>query len=298
MLSREDFQRLGRLLNNLYLCTGIKFAMMDENAREVYTSSFQTPFCHLIAQENGGYQRCVACDDRALTDVRNHQIKKKYLCHAGLYELAMPVTENGKTVAVILCGQILDDAPREEQWKRVSGLCEWYPDHEALHQAFLHLKRVSAQQMAACMEIVQSCISEVRLYSLHATNQRDDALLLQNFIDTHFDQPLTTDTLCRALNVGKTKLYELCAERFQQTPMELVASRRVEAACDLLLTSGQSVRYIAQTVGVPDENYFTKVFKKQTGMTPSAFRKTGFVAGDGLYAPANTSISIETSPFR
>ena len=84
MLSREDFQRLGRLLNNLYLCTGIKFAMMDENAREVYTSSFQTPFCHLIAQENGGYQRCVACADRALTAVRNHQIKKKYLCHAGL----------------------------------------------------------------------------------------------------------------------------------------------------------------------------------------------------------------------
>ncbi|MEG0269614.1 MAG: PocR ligand-binding domain-containing protein [Clostridia bacterium] len=279
MLSGEDYQRLGRLLNNLYLCTGIKFALMDENAREVYTSSFQTPFCRLIAQEPGGYQRCVMCDHEALTDVRTHHIKKKYLCHAGLYELAMPFTENGRTIATILCGQILDDTPRDEQWNRVSNLCSWYPDRDELHHAFLSLKRISSQQMAACMELVQACVSEVRLnghqglQGFQSSDWRDDTVLLQNYIDTHYIEPITSDTLCHVLNVGKTKLYALCDEHFHQTPNQLVTSRRVEAAKDLLLTTDQSIRYIAQAVGIYDENYFTKVFRKALGCTPTQFRK-------------------------
>ncbi len=299
MLQGEDFQRLGRLLNNLYLCTGVKFALMDENAHEVYTSSYQTPFCHLIAQAEDGYKRCVDCDHRALMDVRRHQLRKKYLCHAGLYEMALPVTENGRTIATILFGQMLDDSPREEQWKRVSRLCAWYPDRDALYQAFLKLKRTSPQQMTACMEIVQACVSEVRMYGLQAVSQRDDALLLQDYIDTHYSQPITADTLCHALNVGKTKLYAICAQHFQQTPGQLVTARRLEAAKDLLLNTGQSVRFIAQTVGIPDENYFTKVFKKTAGMTPSAFRRAGPVTeNDASQRPAPSNGPQRAAPIQ
>ncbi|MEG2252228.1 MAG: PocR ligand-binding domain-containing protein [Clostridia bacterium] len=273
MLTMESLQRLGRLLNNLYLCTGIKFAIMDDNAREIYTSSYQTPFCRLIANEEDGYQRCVHCDDLALADVKKQHVKKKYLCHAGLYELAMPVTEGGRTIAIILCGQILDDAPRDEQWQRVATRCGWYPDQEALHQAFLGLKRVSAEQMNACMEIVQACVSEVRLYGLQAEESRDDALRLQSYIETHYSEALNADKLCRALNVGKTKLFELCRERFGSTPNSLITQARIAVAKDLLTGTAQSVRFIAQAVGIPDENYFAKVFKKATGTTPRAFRK-------------------------
>ena len=64
MLSKDDFQRLGRLLNNLHLLTGIKFSLMDEWGNELYASSFKAPFCGLIMQEDSGFERCHACDGR------------------------------------------------------------------------------------------------------------------------------------------------------------------------------------------------------------------------------------------
>lgn len=273
MLDQDAFDRLARLLDNLYLCMGVKFGLMDDEGREIYTSSFKSPFCALIMQEPGGYERCVNCDRCAIADVRKTQQRKKYLCHAGLYEVALPVIEDGRTVATILFGQMLDDSPREEQWNRIRQHCAWHSNPEALHQAFLHLRRISPQQMTACMEIVQACVSEVRLYSMQTTHRRDDSYLLENYIDTHLSLALNSDVLCDALNVGKTKLYELCKSRFQLTPMQLVTRRRMEAAANLLTTTSDSIRTIALAVGIADENYFTKVFRRWSGQTPSVYRR-------------------------
>lgn len=265
MLNKDDFQRLGRLLNNLHLLTGIKFSLMDEWGNELYASSFKAPFCGLIMQEESGFERCHACDRKAAEEVGRTQVRRKYLCHAGLYEVALPVTEKRRTVATILFGQMLDDAPREEQWRRVAARCAWYPDQDALYQAFLRLHRISARQMTACLEIVQACVSEVRLSGLQATSRRDDAELLQSYIDTHYAQALDSTGIAEALNVGKTKLYTVCKEHFQLTPMQLVTCRRMQAAMDLLLNTAEPVKYVARAVGIADENYFTKVFKAQTG---------------------------------
>ena len=85
MLNKDDFQRLGRLLNNLHLLTGIKFSLMDEWGNELYASSFKAPFCGLIMQEESGFERCHACDRKAAEEVGRTQVRRKYLCHAGLY---------------------------------------------------------------------------------------------------------------------------------------------------------------------------------------------------------------------
>ena len=85
--------------------------------------------------------------------------------------------------------------------------------------------------------------------------------------------PLDSSGIAEALSVGKTKLYAICKEHFQLTPMQLVTARRVQAAMDLLLNTAEPVKYVARAVGIPDENYFTKVFKAQTGQTPTAFRR-------------------------
>ena len=58
MLTRDEVNRLSRLLNHLHLLTGVKFALMDENGKEAYTSSDRGPFCRLIAGEEEEGVRC------------------------------------------------------------------------------------------------------------------------------------------------------------------------------------------------------------------------------------------------
>ena len=48
---------------------------------------------------------------------------------------------------------------------------------------------------------------------------------------------------------------------------------RMEKARDLLINTRLPIREIGETVGCPDQNYFSRLFKKHTGMSPSEFRK-------------------------
>lgn len=273
MLRGEDFHKLGHLLNSLHQCMNIKIALMDENAREIYTASYQTDFCRCIATTQGGYSRCVQCDHQALADIQHTQKMKRYICHAGLIEIALPVTENGKTIATILFGQLLDDTPRESQWERVAAACAWYPDMEELHQAFMRLKRFSNRQIAACTEIIHACVSEVRLAGIIAPPSQDDMHRFSSYLDTHYAEQITLNDICKEFSIGKTKLYNLCKLRFGKTVNQLLNERRIDAAKELLLTTTHPIQYIAEVVGILDFNYFTKVFKRMEGITPSQYRK-------------------------
>lgn len=273
MLSQNEIERLSQLLNHLHLLTGIKFALMDADGCELYTSSDRAAFCGLVVGEAEGMQRCHSCDRCAVEEVHRLKTHRKYLCHAGLYEICMPVMENGEVAATILFGQMLDDSPREEQWRRVSAQCAWYPSQQELHEGFLKLRRISSEQMNACMEIVRACVSEVRLHGLQSMDTRDDAQKLRLYVEAHYAEALDSDALAAALHVGKTKLYAVCRKRFQMTPMQLVTSVRMAAAQDLLLTTSESVKAISQAVGIGDQNYFAKVFRQHTGLPPTEFRR-------------------------
>ena len=48
---------------------------------------------------------------------------------------------------------------------------------------------------------------------------------------------------------------------------------RIRNAKELLLSTNEQVGEIARKVGIPDYNYFTKIFRKMTGQTPTQYRK-------------------------
>lgn len=269
MLQQQVFRRLTVLLNNLYLLTGIKFALMDDQGREIYSSSHQAPFCGEIMREEGGRARCHACDRHAVEQVGRTHVRYPYVCHAGLHEVAVPVMEQEQVVAVILFGQMLDTSPRAEQWLRVSQQCAWHANQEALLQAFQGVRQFSSQQMTACMDILEDCIHQA---SPRELIYHDKAFAFQNYLDLYFSQKLDVQKLCQAMHMGKTQLYDLCQRHFQQTPMAMLHEKRIEVAKKMLLGTDEPIGSIAQSVGIPDQNYFTKLFKRLVGCVPSVFR--------------------------
>ncbi len=53
-----------------------------------------------------------------------------------------------------------------------------------------------------------------------------------------------------------------------------IMALKIEKAQELLYSTDMSVSEIASAVGIPDFNYFSRVFKKKVGSTPMAFRKS------------------------
>jgi AraC-like DNA-binding protein len=64
------------------------------------------------------------------------------------------------------------------------------------------------------------------------------------------------------------------------SPMDYFQRRRVQRACSLLLTTGQTATEIAHTLGYCDAAHFSHLFKRHYGLSPRQYRRT-YAAGTG-----------------
>ena len=273
MLTSEEFDKLATLLKHLHICMGLKFALMDDQAREIFTSSTQTDFCAAVKNAPGGLERCLSCDAAALREMTATQKMKKYRCHCGLIEVALPVVENGRVIASILLGQFLDETPREKQWRRSLSLLKWFPDAEGLFDSYGCLRQVSSEELTSLIEIVHACIAEVRLQGMLSAARMSDGRRLKDYVLQHYSRPITLDELCGHLHMGRSKLFELCHREFQKTPGELILEARIDAARELLENPKLTTAEIAQAVGFPDASYFCQRFRRVCGKTPTEYRR-------------------------
>jgi len=266
--------RLAVLLENLHEITRLQISLHDTTGAELYSAKSRSAFCDLICATGEGYRRCRACDRRASSSFAPPFAPAQYRCHAGLIDAAIPITEGGQLVATILFGQILDETELEDQWAVTQRACAWHPDQAALAEAFRRLPRLTRKQIRACYEIINACVSEIRLEGLLKASAQTDRQRLEVYIGDHYQQPLTVPSISRALSISKSRLYQLAASiEPGLTISQMIARRRIAAAKLLLARPGTTVRDAAERVGIPDYNYFAKVFRKGAGMTPSEYRR-------------------------
>ena len=92
------------------------------------------------------------------------------------------------------------------------------------------------------------------------------------YIDTHYRERITLDTLGRHLAVNPAYLSR-CFSRQMQIPFtQYVNMLRVEHARQQLHSSHKSIRIIAEEAGFSSVNHFYKVFRQQTGFSPNQYR--------------------------
>lgn len=91
-------------------------------------------------------------------------------------------------------------------------------------------------------------------------------------IDSDLTADLTLSAHAAALGVNASYLSALFRRETGQTLSDYVARARVEQAVFLLNTTRMPVHAIAQHCGVQDVNYFTRLFRRIMGKTPTAYR--------------------------
>jgi AraC-like DNA-binding protein len=95
-------------------------------------------------------------------------------------------------------------------------------------------------------------------------------------IRANLDKPLTIPDLASESGFSRGHFSRLFAASEGLPPAEFVLQERMRHAGRLL--SGHSllpVKEIANLVGIPDPNYFAKVFRRYFGTSPTEFRTTG-----------------------
>ena len=93
-----------------------------------------------------------------------------------------------------------------------------------------------------------------------------------NYIKLHFESPLTLQGIAETIHVNASHLSRKFKDDTGMSLIDFINLNRIEAAKVYLQNNTSSITEIAFIVGFNDVNYFSRVFKKMTGLTPSQYR--------------------------
>lgn len=99
---------------------------------------------------------------------------------------------------------------------------------------------------------------------------------LQNFLrilEENFQRPAGVEFYAEKLFMSPRNLNLICKNILHQTVSEIIETRKLIEAKNQLTHSDKNISEIGFDLGYNEKAYFTNVFKKRTGQTPSEFRK-------------------------
>lgn len=104
--------------------------------------------------------------------------------------------------------------------------------------------------------------------------KRNPALVAAvNYIDAHYAEDFSAKELSLACHISESRIYHLFCEELDTTPATYRNGIRTERAAQDLRTTSLSMEEIARKNGFNSASYFRETFKKQTGLTPTEYRR-------------------------
>ncbi len=93
-------------------------------------------------------------------------------------------------------------------------------------------------------------------------------------IDSDISSELSLGILAEKQGISSPYLATVFKKETKKTVSEYIRDKRIERAKYLLSTTGLQIQSVAMHCGIMDVQYFSKLFKKQTGKTPKEYRSS------------------------
>lgn len=112
--------------------------------------------------------------------------------------------------------------------------------------------------------------------TLDATSmaQQPDLDIIHNFMREHLEERITLEQLADLVGLSPPHFATRYRAQTGTTPIQHFLHLKVERACQLLDTSNRSFAQISASLGYDDAYYFSRLFKKVMGQSPSHYRHT------------------------
>ncbi len=146
----------------------------------------------------------------------------------------------------------------------------WLNDQRVLDWSLTNKLPLFDQEGHVCglMGTVQSM--DAKREMVDASGSISDAV---KAIRNGYAKQLSISTLARTVGVSERQLRRLFQQLLGLSPQEFLLRTRLQAACDLLVESDDTILGIALDTGFSDHSSFTKHFRARLGIPPAEFRK-------------------------
>lgn len=265
-------QEIISVLYELHKITGFRMSLHDVDYAEIAAyPPERLPLCERIHKIKSEYDRCLECDKIAFETVLRTKETMIYKCRYGLTEAVSPLYNFGILTGFLMMGQISDGTTDKSKTKdeliRV-GISEGEAE-----LILSDMTTVSPDMINSFVKIMTICAQYLTLSNAIPAGNPSIAENAKKFIHENINKKLTIKNICDHVGCSKTTLISAFKREFGQTVNATISKLRLEEAKRLLDLDKSSINDISQAAGFYDQSYFSKVFSKEYGITPSEYRK-------------------------
>ncbi|WP_051003935.1 AraC family transcriptional regulator [Gottschalkia acidurici] len=93
------------------------------------------------------------------------------------------------------------------------------------------------------------------------------------YICERYNEQITLESMAKELNYNHKYLSRKFKSQTGKSPITLLTDVRIEKAQEIMRSTNATIEEVAKYVGYSDKFYFTRIFKKHTGITPGKFKE-------------------------
>ena len=137
----------------------------------------------------------------------------------------------------------------------------------------------SADTLCDKMSCIYQIIKHLLEISTEKKSLRNEKLYpLTEFISQNYMKNITVRDMADMMNMSESNLYAVFKKTLGTSPIQYLNNYRLSVASEHLLHGNDdSIQSIAESVGIPDQFYFSKIFKAKYSMSPQQYRKSAQV---------------------
>lgn len=236
-------------------------------------------FCEKARALPGGREECTKSDKSdAIMLAKQYKEPFFFECHMGMRELVIPLMREDSLLGILFVGQCRteegDNTRIALNAKRLNG------DPDEFTRLYEELPLISQKHLLSVGTILSEYF-DVRIWNnvllapstASRPSNQELAEAINNFIRLNYRYNISPREIANEFHVNPSYASRRFSQHYNKTITERIAEVRIKRAMALLDETDAPIGNIALNVGFDDVNYFSRVFKKATGLSPTQYRR-------------------------
>lgn len=270
MLLDFDAQGLERAVNAFHDAMGMSISILYEDYSVLGSKKSNNPYCRLIQSNKKGLTRCMDYNCMLLEKCKQSKKAEFHVCHAGLIEIAVPIIYSGDVIGYVSFGHVRIEEVGDSIADRISDLPIGAEEADGLYNA---LPTFDRKKLLGIIDMAEMFIDYIMSQRFIRPKENEHFEAIRQYVLANYDKKLTAQIIAGGTHLSKTALYNAVKKYAGTTVNEYINTVKIEKSKTFLLETDMSVEAIAEKLGFSSGAYYSILFKKLTGNTPSVFRR-------------------------
>ena len=264
-------QEIITVLYELHKISGFRVSLHGADFAEIAAyPATPLPFCRAVNESGREHAMCLECDRLACTVALEKKETYIYKCRYGLTEAVSPLYNFDTLTGFLMMGQIADSPSEVREAESALSLLI---GRDGAHSLSGNIPVVSRDMTASYVKIMTICAQYLTLKNALPAERPSAAELAKKYIAENIDKRFGISDICDYIGYSKSTLLGAFKKKYGKTVNDYVTELRLERAKNLLSESGRTICEVAGLSGFNDQSYFSKVFSKKYGISPTEYRK-------------------------